>query len=472
MNAFVSAIKDDATTIYTENGAKTYSTSFDSCVDLFFQIGAIRGQGAARAETLFRTAYKQNPDLATKIALWARDVRGGAGERQVFRDLLKLLEKTDMDRLARILPLVPEIGRYDDLFVFETATAKDMAFAIFGNGLVDPSKAGLAAKWAPRETGAKKKLARELMAYFELSPKNYRRLITTLSNTVEQQMSARLWDDIEFQKVPSVAAARYAKAFRRHQPDRYNEFVQKAVKGEVKINASALFPYDVTKSTVDAETQNALWNQLPDYVPAGKSFIPMIDLSQSMSSSTIGDGNLTPMDAAISLGLYLAEKNKSEFNRMALAFAGQPSWISIPDTDSVRDKVRAVKAGQVAYDTNLNAAFEAILSVALRKGVPQEDLPDALIVLSDMEFNSTQNARSVTNVDAAKRLYEANGYRLPTIVWWNLQSRNGVTPVRADASGMVLVSGLSPSVTTAVLGGEATPVAIMLKAVDIARYEH
>jgi hypothetical protein len=439
MNAFVSAIKDDATTIYTENGAKTYSTSFDSCVDLFFQIGAIRGQGAARAETLFRTAYKQNPDLATKIALWARDVRGGAGERQVFRDLLKLLEKTDMDRLARILPLVPEIGRYDDLFVFETATAKDMAFAIFGNGLVDPSKAGLAAKWAPRETGAKKKLARELMAYFELSPKNYRRLITTLSNTVEQQMSARLWDDIEFQKVPSVAAARYAKAFRRHQPDRYNEFVQKAVKGEVKINASALFPYDVTKSTVDAETQNALWNQLPDYVPAGKSFIPMIDLSQSMSSSTI---------------------------------AGQPSWISIPDTDSVRDKVRAVKAGQVAYDTNLNAAFEAILSVALRKGVPQEDLPDALIVLSDMEFNSTQNARSVTNVDAAKRLYEANGYRLPTIVWWNLQSRNGVTPVRADASGMVLVSGLSPSVTTAVLGGEATPVAIMLKAVDIARYEH
>ncbi|AKF13446.1 hypothetical protein PHIN3_183 [Sinorhizobium phage phiN3] len=470
MNAFVNAITETATTTRTENGALTYSTSLDACVDMFFQIGAIRGQGAARAEKLFREAYKANPDIASKIALWSRDVRGGAGERQVFRDLLKLLEKVDTDRLARIIPLVPEIGRWDDLFVFETKTAKNMAYSQIGLALTSDNP-GLVAKWMPRETGAKKALARELMAFFELTPKQYRRLIVSLSNTVEQKMSAKLWDDIEFSHVPSVAAARYSKAFRKHQPDRYNEFVQKAISGEVKINTKALFPYDVTKSAVDAETANALWKNLPDYVPEGKSFIPMLDRSGSM---WFNEAKVTKTmyagDVADSIALYLAERNKSAFQNLILAFATQPSWVRLPVTDSLRAKQDALLNRNFGTSTNIDAGFREILRVALENNVSPEEMPEYLVVLSDMEFNT--NGAGNTNAAAATKLFEANGYKAPVLVWWNIASRNGVVPVRANEKGHILVSGFSPTVVKSVLAGGLDPISVMLETVDIERYEH
>lgn len=471
MNAFAAAIKDVSTTTVTENGAKTYSTSLDACVDMFFQIGAIRGKGAARAETIFRAAYKQAPDIATKIALWARDVRGGAGERQVFRDLLKVLEKIDTERLMRILPLIPEIGRYDDLFVFETDKIKQAAYAVFGVGLTDPSKSGLAAKWAPRETGAKKKIAREMAAAFELSPRSYRRLITSLSNTVEQQMSAKLWDDIEFKKVPSVAAARYSKAFRRHQEERYGEFIQKVASGEEKINTGALFPYDVTKKNVDPETANVLWSNLPDYVPEGVSFIPMVDQSGSMRfpEARVSD-NLYAGDVADSLGLYIAERNKSAFKNLIMAFDSNPVWINIPETDSLADKLNALRSGRIGYTTNIAAGFRLILKTALENNVSPEEMPEYLIIFSDMEFD--RQFSGDTTAEAAKKLFAQHGYKLPNLVWWNIASRNGIVPVRADEKGMILVSGFSPTVTKTVLGGDIDPISVMLKTVDVPRYAH
>lgn len=471
MNAFAAAITDASTTTRTENGAKTYSTSLNSCVDLFFQIGAIRGKGAARAESIFRAAYKQSPDIATKIALWARDVRGGAGERQVFRDLLKVLEKTDTERLMRILPIIPEIGRYDDLFVFETDKIKQAAYAVFGVGLTDPKRSGLAAKWAPRETGAKKKIARELMAAFELSPRSYRRLISSLSKTVEQQMSAKLWDEIEFQKVPSVAAARYSKAFRKHQEERYGEFIQKVSSGDEKINTGALFPYDVTKKTVDDETSNVLWSNLPDHVPEGKSFIPMVDRSGSMRFPEAKvSNNLYAGDVADSLGLYIAERNKSAFKNLIMTFASNPSWVRIPETDSLRDKLHALYCASVGYSTNIDAAFRLILSTAVTNHVAPEDMPQYLIIFSDMEFNPSVGGG--TNANTAKKMFANAGYEMPTLVWWNIASRNGTSPVRADEKGMILVSGFSPTVTKTVLSGDLDPISVMLKTVDTPRYAH
>lgn len=485
MNAFVNSITNKATTKLTENGDVAFTTSLDSNVDLFFQIAAIRGQGDARATTLFELAYKANPDIASRVALWARDVRGGAGERQVFRAILKWLEVNDTERLMRILPLVPEVGRWDDLFVFTTTPVKEAAYALIAKQLVSDNP-GLVAKWLPRETGSKKKIARELMAFFELRAKDYRRMIVSLSDTVEQKMSAKLWEEINFSHVPSVAASRYSKAFRKHQPERYGEFIQKAVKGEEKINASALFPYDVTKRSVDSQTQDALWNALPDYVPEDVSFIPLIDLSGSMTNHSISN-EVNAYDVAISIGMYLAEKNKTAFRNLALAFAQKPSWIRIPESNSVRTKLDAVRRGEVGYDTNLDKAFEAIVDMAVNNNVPQEDMPQFLIILSDMEFNSSEwrvdrsrgygyNAKPAEGVDSAsertKKKFKDAGYKVPNIVWWNIASRGGTTPIRADATGAVLVGGCSPAVVKTVLTGEVNPLTAMLNTVNVERYNH
>jgi len=471
MNTFVNAVTNEATTTTTENGALTYTTSLDACVDLFFQIAAIRGKGAGRVEPIFRRAYAQNPDLATKIALWVRDIRGGAGERQTFRDVMKILEKTDVDRLIRILPLVPVVGRFDDLFIFDNPKVKDAAFAVWGHALMNGDTAGLAAKWAPRETGAKKAVARELMKAYELTPKRYRVLITTLSNTVEQKMSANLWDEIEFSHVPSVAASRYSKAFRKHQPIRYDEFIQKAMSGEAKINASALFPHDVTMRTGDAETANALWKALPDYVPEGMSFMPVIDCSGSMwLPEAKVSKNVYAGDIAIGLGIYLAERNKSAFKNLAMTFASTPSYIKVPVTDSISDKVYSVRRAANGYSTDLNATFRLILKTAVENSVKQEDMPDYLLILSDMEFNVAGS--NTTNFEEAKRQFAAAGYKTPKLIWWNIASRNGVVPVRAGDKGTAMVSGYSPAIVKSLLTGEIDPVSIMLKTVDVERYSH
>lgn len=470
MNTFVNAARGAATTIRTENGDKTYSTSLDSNVDLFFKISAIRGQGAAKAIDLFQKAYAQDADIATRILLHARDVREGSGERQIFRDILVHFEKTDTERLLRVMNLIPELGRWDDLFVLTSETAHLRALQMFTEAL--NSGNGLAAKWAPRE-GSKKnrKFYNSLVAYMGLDKKAYRQMVSYLSNTVEQQMCANEWDEINFSHIPSVASARYSKALWKHLPETYGSFIQKVTKGEdksVKINTKALFPYDVVSNRVDDLTANALWKNLPDYV-GDASFLPMIDLSESMTS--IISGSLSCKVASASLGVYLAERNKSAFKNLAMAFADNPTWINIPETDSIKTKMDTVYRGQKGYSTNLDAGMQLILQTAIRNNVAQEDMPQFLIVLSDMEFNAGWGGNSSAAERTTKAFRDA-GYKVPNIVWWNLQSRGQTVPVRYDEKGMVLVSGLSPSVTKSVLIGDVDPKKAMLNTVMNSRYDH
>jgi hypothetical protein len=470
MNTFASAVLDRATTTRTENGDKAFTTSLDSCVDMFFKIAAVRGRGSQVVINMFDQAYASDPDIATRIALWARDVREGAGERQVFRDVLKHLEKKDTARLERILPIVPELGRWDDLFVFETKFIKDQVLGMFAYALRDGN--GLAAKWAPREGSANKEFAKSLREYMSISPREYRKLISSLSKTVEQNMCAKEWDDINFSHVPSVASARYSKAFWKHQPERYGQFVQKAEKGEVKINAKALFPYDITKSTVDHKTANALWNQLPDFVPEGVSFIPVIDTSSSMDARVGDNSNVSCIDVSVSLGIYLAQRNKTAFKNLALTFNSTPKWINIPHGLDIHEIVEQVRRASWGGSTNLDASMDLILDVAIKNRVPADDMPKYLVVISDMEFNVGWSGGNTSVAERTLAKFRAAGYEAPVIVWWNVQSRAGTTPVRYDASGMVMVSGCSPTVTKTVLGGETNPKSAMLATVMADRYNH
>jgi len=470
MNAFVQAIQNQESR--TANGMKARKSSANKCVDLFYSIGASRGKNIVPA---FTAAYVEDADLALRIAQWSRDVRGGAGEREIFRSVLVHLEKTNPDAALALLAKVPEVGRWDDIFVFQTPKLKTAAYTMLGDAL--RAENGLAAKWTPR----KGKIAAEIRVFFGMSPKQYRKSLVALTRVVETQMCANDWDNINFNHVPSVAARNYKKAFGRHTP-KFAEYVAALVKGEagVKVNANAIFPHDVLKGVVgmygrkdmsktDLDHITAQWNALPNYV-GDASILPLVDVSGSMSSPAGKDTGVTCMDVSLSLGLYLADKNRGVFKDTFLTFSDKPELLTLKG--NIVQKLDQMSRSDWGMSTNLHAAFEKILSVAVKGKAPQEDMPAMVLILSDMQFNACVK-HDDSAMEMIERKFEAAGYTCPKVVFWNLKD-SGNTPVKSDKSGAALVSGFSPAIMASLLGADVeqfTPEGIMRKTVMVPRYD-
>lgn len=462
---FAQAVKaQDAT---TTNGMPALKSSMSACVDLFFKIGASRGKDIT-AE--FTAAFVENREIALRIAQWARDVRGGAGERQLFRDILVLLEKTDPAAAKALIVNVPEIGRWDDLLALQTPALRDMAFGLIKIAL--DAQNGLCAKWMPR----KGKDAEALRAYLGYSPKRYRKTLVTLTKVVETQMCAKDWDGIVFEHVPSLAASRYKKAFKKNAEVKYTAYAESLAKGETTINAGAVYPYDVLKNamkgygsleTTDRQVTLAQWDALPNYV-GDANVLPMVDVSGSMSTPVGGkSGSLSCMDVAVSLGLYLADKNKGAFADTFVTFTDNPEVYNLKG--NVLDKMAQMKA-RVGYSTNLEAAIRRILAVAKAGSVAATDMPEYLLILSDMQFNQCMKNPDARAQKMIEDEYAAAGYTVPKIVYWNLNAHDNV-PVKFDEAGTALVSGFSPAIMKSVLAAKAfDPSEIMLEAVMAPRY--
>ncbi len=471
---FAEAIKNQETR--TTNGMKARKSSANACVDLFYNIGASRGKNIVPA---FTAAYVENSDLALRIVQWARDARGGSGERQLFRDILVHLEKTNPEDAMRLMAKVPELGRYDDLLVFKTQPLKAKAYTMLGDAL--RARNGLAAKWTPR----KGEVAREIREFFGMTPKQYRKSLVALTNVVETQMCSGDWDNINYNHVPSVAHARYKKAFGRHGQT-YADYVTKLVKGEagVKINAGAVFPYDVLKGAINRYSRQSMskteldalqaqWDALPNYI-GDADVLPMVDSSGSMTCSAGGynsKSGMTCLDVALSLGLYFADKNKGKFADCFLTFSRTPKLVNLKG--NINQKIDQMNTGEVA-NTNLNAAFDLILKTAVQNKVPQAEMPGTLVIFSDMQFDGAVDGKDESAIKMMTRKYCEAGYTLPRIVFWNLNAAYGNTPVKFDKSGTALVSGFSPALATSVMANDLedfTPEAIMLKTVMKSRYD-
>ena len=455
MSTFANAVRNQEAR--TANGMKARASTASSAVDLFYNIGASRGKNIIPA---FVAAYVEDKELAVRIALWARDARSGAGERQIFRDILKYVDQNDPELASRILLKVPELGRFDDLLVVENS--KQTAFEIVQHAL--ENRHGLAAKWMPR----KGIVAGALRSFLGWSPKRYRKTLVTLSNTVEQAMCAREWEKITYDHVPSVASARYQKAFNKHDPLRYATWREGLKSGTSKVNASVLYPYDVLKSLRhgDAVVAQAQWDALPNYI-GDASVLALVDVSGSMTCSAGGSKSITCLDVALSLGLYTADKNKGKFKDTFLTFSAKPELLHL--RGNLTQKIRQMEASSWAMNTNLHAAFEKILETAINGGVPQDEMPETLLILSDMQFDSCVR-HDDSAIQMIARKYEEAGYTVPRVVFWNLNS-SGNAPVAFNKQGVALVSGFSPSLMTSILAGkDFTPEAIMLETVMKDRY--
>ena len=462
----------------TENGMATNSTSLDSVVDLFYNIGAMRGPYKERLITTFSKAFYQDPTRAMKILFWARDVRGGAGERQVFRDIMKYLAKSHPEALTKNLSLIPEYGRWDDLLTLVGTQLETKAFLLIQGALA--SENGLCAKWMPR----KGPIASKLRNFMGNSPKQYRKTLVNLTKVVESQMCAKEWDQIEFSKLPSVAAARYQNAFVKNARDSYFKYLDSLSKGEAKINAGAVYPYDIVKSLKrgNEEVSSEQWNALPNYMEGSDEMIlPMVDVSGSMSA--VASGSTTCMDVAISLGLYISERNNGPFKDSILTFSANPKLEVL--SGSLSERMNQLAYADWGMNTNLEAAFRLILEQAVKHSVSADEMPDKILILSDMEFDEATEsldrswgrrndipAWNPTAQQMIEKMYAESGYKMPKIVYWNLQSRNGGVPVGFDTSGTALISGFSPSIMQSILGSkDFNPVSIMEKTIMSERYE-
>ena len=468
---------------YTENGAKAWATSDSKVLDLFGKIGSSRGRDLTPA---FSAALAEDENLAVRVLLWARDVRSGAGERQTFRSLLRSLEAQNPALAGRIMHKVPFLGRADDLFAYQDPMNRKAALRMYADALMNGDK--LFGKWAPRLTSSKKantpgkleklKNANDLRKFMMLSPKEYRQLLVQNTNVVEQDMCAKRWDEINFSHVPSLASARYQKAFGKNAAEAYSAYIRELQKPQeqrdpkVKINAGAVYPYDVVKSLRrgNEAVANAQFEALPNYVGDTK-IMPMVDVSGSMGVQLAG--GMSAMEIALSLGLYLSSKTSSDFKDRFITFTSSATIQVLKG--SLSQKMRQM-SGAVGYDTNLSKAFDSLLQTAKNGKVSPENMPDFIAIMSDMQFNDMSiKGTSVTALEMARQKYRDAGYECPKLIFWNLAARASAdqSPVKVNDQGVVLVSGFSPSIMATVLGAnpeEFTPYAMMLKTIMNDRY--
>ncbi len=487
-------LKNEANKTYTENGAVTNRSTGKDCLDLFATVGALRRESDQEIEERFMRAYTENPDVAMKILFFARDVRGGLGERRVFRCILRWLAKNEPKSLLRNLGRVAEYGRWDDLLVLlDTSCGKETAALLKEQFEADLSaqdnggEVSLLGKWLPSVNASNDdavRLAKKLAKAFGLTERDYRKALVRLRERIrilENNLRERDYT-FDYSKQPSRAMFKYRRAFFRNDRERYTEFLEKVEKGEAKLHTGTLLPYELVdpylyengmwtdhcylETLTDEEKQvlNTTWNALPDFA-SDENALAVVDTSGSMYCVS----NPKPASVALSLGLYFAERAKGPYRNHFIEFSEHPELIEIKG-ETFADRLRYIASFNEVANTNIEAVFQLILDAAVKNSVPQSDLPEKLYIISDMEFDCCVFNSSLTNFENAKRKFEAAGYRLPQIVFWNVAGRNRQQPVTANEQGVALVSGCSPRIFSMVMDGTLNPYDFMLSVVNSERY--
>lgn len=453
MTTFLDALREGtgSNLTRTENGAVTYKSSLDACVDFFSLAGAMRANPKGAAD-LFEKAYYADPQLAVRTMFYLRDIRGGQGERDVFRACLQRL--FELSPVPHLLQFIPEYGRWDDLFALDlddhivSLIAQQLKIDLLDYQASPDQPVSLMAKWLPSENATSpktKRLARQLRTALGYTPAEYRRTLSKLRKRIhllEQFMSTNKWNNIEYGKLPSQAHRKHVKAFRRHTNDRYQKYLDSVAKGEAKINVSTVYPYEIYKmvDSGDSKYADVAWENLPDFTN-GTNALVMADVSGSMFRPY---QSANPIAVSVSLALYFAERNTGAFNGYFMTFSSDPALVKVQGR-TLTQKMRNIEKANWAMSTDLSKAFRKILAAAVAANEPP---PAVLYVISDMEFNAASSGRSSQNTvfNTAKREFNEKGFELPHVVFWNVAARNMQSPALANDGHVSLVSGCSPAV--------------------------
>ena len=423
----------------TTNGAVTNKTSGKECLDLFQRIGNMRHNDRLHILEDFQTAFKDDKELATQILFWARAARIGSGERKTFHTILSEIGKTSPEFISDNAKTIADLGYWKDLIDYLNIPK---VVSTFAQAIKDKDR--LACKWAPRKCV-------ELRNELEMTNKEYRKWLKKHSETVEQTMSMKRWGKVEYSSVPGSAMRKYSGAFEKQDGTRFDGWKNDK---DSKASVSATYPHEVLKCD-DSALADKLWDNLPDFLEeSNENILPMIDTSGSMYGE--------PLAIAISLGMYLAERSNGEFKDMFLSFSERPQLVKIVG-DGVQERLSNIAETDWGMNTDFTKAYMHILNMAVKHDVEPDSMPSMLLVLSDMQFDESQND-GMPHFEHMKKEYEKAGYELPKIVFWNLDCHTG-TPAECSDDSVAMVSGYSPSIMKAVLNAENfTPMDVMLEA--------
>jgi len=492
MNDFLKAMKEDTNYALTENFGITHKSTLNKVLDMFAMGGSMRKRSDDDIIAMFAAAYDEDPTLALRCLFYLRDIRGGQGERRFFRICLKWLATEDSMEASNLIRSVSEYGRYDDLFVLFDTPCED-AMLRFINWIIEYDRDHLIYKWMPSINASSRntqELGRRFARAFDMTEREYRKMLSwgrKECNIVESLMSQQHWDRIAFDRLPSRAGLLYKNAFMRREETRkrYMEFMSNK---DTKVNASVLNPVDIAHqiytyrpykpSTTERQAWQKYWDNLKDYYDGREEpGIAIVDTSGSMWGQ--------PLEAAVSMGAYIAERGKGPFHNHFITFNDIPELVEFRGTD-IYDKFMRARSAAWGGSTNIEAVFDMLLETGVRNHVASEDMPKTIYIFSDMEFNGCIYAGSMpmrdhwwayrgmtadkidTVIEAQVRKWQAYGYQVPRIIFWNLDARHENIP--AIGPKFSYVSGFSMNMVECILSGK-DGVDLMLEKLNSPRYE-
>lgn len=499
MEAIESVVKP-STLQHTTNGAVGYSTTNKPLLDLNFAVSSLRKASDRDVFERFLKAYERDNVLAMTWLFYARDAREGLGERRLFRVIMRELARRDTKSVKAVAHLVAEYGRWDDLIDLITVnTMSEVVINIVKNQLktdianMQANKSiSLLAKWMPsintssEETVAK---ANKLRIGLGLSHRQYRKTLSTLRrylDVIECKMSAQKWETIDYEAVPSRANLIYNDAFLRNDENRRRAYLGALTKGKAKINSSVLFPHDIVHkcgpvAVADAALEG-MWKALPDLVKGNSTTLVVADGSGSMTTIVDRNSSVTALEVANALAIYFAERARGQFKNKYITFSYRPQLVNL-NAGTLAGNLRIAKQHNEVANTNIEATFDLILNTAISNHMRQSDMPANILIISDMEFDTATNgnnwgwrqeqftspSKTLFNTIAAK--FRRAGYKMPRLVFWNVNSSTGTIPVKENELGVALVSGFSPNVVKMVMSNKLDPWAALVDILNDKRYD-
>lgn len=501
--SYLENLKEQAGYTKTLNGALTHSTTGDACLDLFAVAGGMRYRNPADAIRLFELAYIENRELAMKLLFHIRDIREGMGERQLFRNILRHVAKKWPESARKNVRLIAEFGRWDDLLcLYKTPAQKQMVEVIRQQLEQDLAAAdrrdngdlnapiSLLAKWLPSpntSSGRTRRLGKWMAKQLGMEEREYRRILARLrahSCVTERYLTRKSLNKIDYEAVPAGAMLKYRSAFSRSDADAFSTYLEDVAAGEKKMHADTLFPYELIRpyftdsygwggfrfapeSVKDEKVLEALWNSQCAKI-AQNNAIAVVDVSGSMFWGQ--SKQALPILMAVALGLYCAERCQGVFHNHMITFSERPQLLEIHGRN-LEEKLNYILRADWGCSTNMEAVFHLILDTAVRTNARQEELPSAIYIFSDMEFNCAVQDPSKTVYDNVRERFAAHGYELPAVIFQNVNSWQMQAPVRAHTKGAALTSGAGTASFKHGFDGNVTPMSHMLRVLMSDRYK-
>ena len=489
----------------TENGAVGYKSTGSLLTDLNFRASSMRANGITNEDmNIFVHAMREDLEYAIKWLFFARDIRGGLGERNVFQQLYMKYAELYPNEAKATLKLIAEFGRWKDVIDIINMDPENKlggmelvckTFHMDINNCMAGRPISLLAKWMPsiNASGKARKQAKRFAKEFGLSYESYRKMLSKLRaylDVTEVKTCGNRWGDIDYNKVSSCANIRYTEAFKKHDGKRYLEHCTKALdvasNPDVKMHASVLYPHEIwekyTKTsyygyieTLDADISlEALWKNLADLGDCGNTMV-VVDGSGSMVSKC-AFSNVRPINISRSLGVYFAERCKGEFHNILMEFSRRPKLIDLNGCKTLRDKIVEMRKYNDCSNTDIEAVFMLILQTAVNAHMVQSDLPDRILIISDMEFDEATNYTS--KLYSMKSLFDEladrfakYGYKMPKLVFWNVNSRTNTIPMTENEAGIIMVSGYSPNIMSMIMSNQTDPWLALKEKLDDSRYD-